>query len=206
MGEINDSELIGILNSYVLEFGDSSNNNSGVNEDYGDDEVEDEDSIYAHFDEQCNQFNDAFYTLTPDEFINSIGGDKVLMDTIDENAPMYILPNGRIFSVRRVFKYNGIDQTLYHANFVFPLIKNYFKDIGYTNEEIDDILCDIDECVTYIDLSDLMFHATYKWGWARCNCGRTWGENRFYCVLPNQITTQQIYTLWDWLDWGIKNN
>jgi hypothetical protein len=53
MGEINDSELIGILNSYVLEFGGSSNDYS-VNEDYGDDEMEDEDSIYAHFDEQCD--------------------------------------------------------------------------------------------------------------------------------------------------------
>ena len=206
MGEINNSELVAILNSYVLEFSDNHQNESGVNEDYDDDELEDEDSIYAHFDEQCDQFNDAFYTLTPDEFINSVGGDKVLMDIIDENAPMYILPNGRILSVKRLFKQNGIDQTLYHANFVFPLIKNYFKDVGYSDEEIDDILCDVDDCATNIDLTDLMFHATYRWGWARCNCGRTWGENRFYCVLPNTLTTSQIYTLWDWLDWGIKNN
>jgi hypothetical protein len=55
---------------------------------------------------------------------------------------------------------------------------------------------------TFTSLSDIMVEITYGLGWARVNCGKTWSEDRFYCVLPNNMTKYQFYTLEDWLIWG----
>ena len=47
---------------------------------------------------------------------------------------------------------------------------------------------------------------TYKFNWIRLNCGTRYVESRFYCVLPNNVTSYQYKVLDDWLWWGEQNN
>ena len=181
-----------------------------LNEDYGD-EDEYEMTFWEQVEKDEQDMLDLFYTMSSDDFLNYL--DIPIDDKLDKNSAMYILPNGDIVSVSKALQQYDIDLAPYHVNLFLCFAKKYFTEETegrYTQNQIDEILIQMEQEETFTSLSDIMVEITYGLGWARVNCGKTWTEDRFYCVLPNKMTNYQFYTLEDWLIWGeqnkVKNN
>ena len=49
---------------------------------------------------------------------------------------------------------------------------------------------------------EMLNNLTYSKDWARINCGTSYVETRFYCVLPNYMKSAQYSALEEWLLWG----
>lgn len=116
---------------------------------------------------------------------------------IDSNSPMFILPNGIIASVSEVADLNGLNlPDAIHSDMIYVIFKAIGKKLGIDYNDVEH------ECE---EVEQLYFLTEYK-GWARVNCGMTWTEPRFYCVLPRKMTSSQYSSLEKWLEWGYDTN
>ena len=135
-----------------------------------------------------------FEKMSSDDIINLLGITN--SSGIDMNSPMFILPNGTILSVNKVAKSIGID--LYdskHSDIIYVILYAIAKKLGV----------DYDNDDPYYEEQNLN-RLTYELDWVRINCGTTWLESRFYCVLPNHMTSSQYHSLEKWLEWGYDNH
>lgn len=151
---------------------------------------------YESSDHPMKEFRNRWAEITSmssDNLLNTL--NAVTQSSIDPDSPMFLLPNGKILSVAKTIKENGCVLAPTHNSLIDCLIEIYMPDLNW--EEISDYDWVIER---YTD--DFLFELTFKHGWARLNCGRTWMESRFYCVLPNTMTNAQYRTLEEWLIWG----
>lgn len=135
-----------------------------------------------------------FEQMSSDDIINLLGIPH--SDAIDTNSPMFILPNGSIISVTQAGKLIGqrLEDNI-HSDMVYVILSAIAKSLGQ-EWNIDD---------KRYEEKQLDF-LTYGLNWARVNTGTTWLEDRFYCVLPNHMTSAQYRSLEKWLEWGTDNN
>ena len=111
---------------------------------------------------------------------------------IDSDSPMFLLPNGSIISVAQAGKLIGQELSdNIHSDMVYVILSAIAKKYNY-DWDMDDSWYE-DKKLDYL---------TYGLDWARLNCGETWAEKRFYCVLPNHMTSSQYRSLEKWLEWG----
>lgn len=134
-----------------------------------------------------------FEKMSSDDIINLLGMPH--SDNIDTTSPMFILPNGSIISVAQAGKLIGLDLSdNVHSDMVYVILSAIAKSLGQewtmNDKRYEDRRLDF---------------LTYDLNWARINCGRTWLEDRFYCVLPNYMTSAQYRSLEKWLEWGTDN-
>jgi hypothetical protein len=116
-------------------------------------------------------------------------------DQIDTNSPMFILPNGTIVSVKEVGENLGYNTSWVHGDLMYIILDTLANNLGlYYPTEMEDAE------------NNLLEHLTNELGWARINCGTTWTEDRFYCVLPDKMTTSQFRSLEKWIEWGYDNH
>lgn len=116
-------------------------------------------------------------------------------EQIDPDSPMFILPNGIIVSVKEVGENLGYDLSWIHGDMLHIILNTIAEKLGlYYPSEMEDLE------------DDLLEHLTYKLGWVRINCGTTWTEDRFYCVLPGTMTNPQFRSLEKWIEWGYDNH
>lgn len=123
-------------------------------------------------------------------------------DTFDIESPMFVLPNGGILSVSDVLEENNSSDEFEWVHHALPycMIKQLLYKYGVEDLDGEPIEIDLEDIAD--DMLDII---TYGLGWVRLNCGKTVFEDRFYCVLPNEVTSAQYRTLSDWLDWGYDN-
>lgn len=142
---------------------------------------------------------------------NSMSSDEILSylmtsprTDIDVDSPMFILPNGKIVSVFDVLKKNGLMGELEPTHNALPECFGWvlMSELGYSADEVAEI-SDNWRLDDYFD--EMLNELTHRHNWARINCGKTWMEDRFYCVLPNKVTPSQFNTLEEWMDWGFDN-
>ena len=123
---------------------------------------------------------------------------------IDEKYPMFILPNGKILSVGDVLEKYGWEDDFepIHTSICHAYI-NILVDILFDSDEDKYEIYATDYILDrYADkMLDIL---THDLGWARINCGKTWAEDRFYCVLPDNVTNAQFRTLEEWMYWGYE--
>ena len=131
-----------------------------------------------------------FENMSSNEIIDLLGIPN--SSDIDSDSPMFLLPNGSIISVAQASKLIGHKSLLsIHSDMIYIILSAIAKKYNYNwNVNVDKY--------KYEKLSYL----TYKLEWARLNCGETWTEKRFYCVLPNYMTSAQYESLEKWLEWG----
>jgi hypothetical protein len=116
-------------------------------------------------------------------------------DQIDTNSPMFILPNGTIVSVKEVGENLGYNTSWVHGDLMYIILDTLANNLGlYYPTEMEDAE------------NNLLEHLTDELGWARINCGTTWTEDRFYCVLPDKMTSSQFRSLEKWIEWGYDNH
>lgn len=131
-----------------------------------------------------------FEKMSSNEIIDLLGIPN--SSNIDSDSPMFILPNGSIISVAQAGKLIGQElQDNIHSDMVYVILSAIAKKYNY-DWDMDD---------GYYEERKLSF-LTYDLGWARLNCGETWAETRFYCVLPNHMTSAQYRSLEKWFEWG----
>ena len=151
---------------------------------------------YESSDHPMKEFRNRWSEITSmssDNLLKTL--NAVTQSSIDPDSPMFLLPNGKILSVVKTIKNNGCTLEPTHNALLDCLIEITMSDLNW--EELADYDWVIER---YTD--DFLFELTFKHGWARLNCGRTWMENRFYCVLPNTMTNAQYRVLEEWIIWG----
>ena len=115
-----------------------------------------------------------FVSMSSNEIIDLLGIPN--SSNIDSNSPMFILPNGAIISVAQAGKLNNmVLSDNVHADMIYVIFTKIAEKYGI----------DYDEYIGMIDENYYVNILTYGKDWARVNCGETWMEERFYCVLPN---------------------
>jgi hypothetical protein len=134
-----------------------------------------------------------FESMSSNDIINLLGIPN--KNDIDTSSPMFILPNGAIISVAQAGSLIGEDlDSNIHSDMIYVILLAIAKKCGY----------DCDPFNRNYEESKLDY-LTYGLDWARINCGQTWLEDRFYCVLPNHMTSSQYRSLEKWLEWGTDN-
>ena len=132
-----------------------------------------------------------FKSMSSDDIVNLLGIPN--KTDIDTTSPMFILPNGSIISVAQAGKLNNmVLSDNVHADMLYVIFTKIAEKHGV----------DYDEYVGALDEHYYLNILTYGKDWARVNCGETWMEERFYCVLPNYMTSAQYRSLEKWLEWG----
>lgn len=134
-----------------------------------------------------------FENMSSDDIIKLLGIPH--SNNIDTSSPMFILPNGAIISVANAAKLIDLDfSSNIHSDMVFVILSAIAKKLGQewtmNDKRYEDRRLDF---------------LTYGLDWARINTGTTWLEDRFYCVLPNHMTSAQYRSLEKWLEWGTDN-
>ena len=134
-----------------------------------------------------------FESMSSNDIINLLGIPN--SSNIDSDSPMFLLPNGSIISVAQAGKLIGqsLEDNI-HSDMVYVIQSAIAKKYNY-DWDVDD---------GYYEERKLSY-LTYELGWARMNCGNGWTEGRFYCVLPNHMTSSQYRSLEKWLEWGVNN-
>lgn len=139
---------------------------------------------------------DLLWKMSTKDITSGLGIDT--QDSIDDSSPMFVLPNGKIISVSKALADANLDfsnGSVVHADFVDVVLDSIMHqqgvDVATRENYIHEHRFDI-----YLD------YFTTELGWTRLNCGNSWIDNRFYCVLPPSITRLQLYTLEEWIDWG----
>lgn len=156
---------------------------------------EDDDLLMSNF---IDNLTSKYTSMTSEQMLSFLSAPQ--RDSLDVDSPMFILPNGKIISVSDVLKANKVDFELTHNAVCECFMWLLMNNLDYSHDEIE-YLSDYEwklEPYEYKILDVL----TYKFNWARINCGRTWMESRFYCVLPDTMTSAQYRTLEEWLEWG----
>ena len=149
---------------------------------------------YNHYNKEDTDYIEVvrkkFEQMSSNEIIDLLGVPN--SNDIDANSPMFILPNGSILSVAQAGKLIGqnLDNNI-HSDMVYVILSAIAEKCGY-DWDMDD---------GEYEESKLSY-LTYGLDWARVNCGQTWLEDRFYCVLPNHMTSAQYRSLEKWLEWG----
>lgn len=132
-----------------------------------------------------------FESMSSNDIINLLGIPNI--NDIDTSSPMFILPNGAIISVAQAGRLIGEElKSSIHSDMIYVILKALANKHNYN--------CDIDG--TYKYEKQKLNYLTNGLDWARLNCGETWTEKRFYCVLPNYMTSSQYRSLEKWLEWG----
>lgn len=127
-----------------------------------------------------------------DEYIKENGEDGVvkLMGCSTSNkiqdGAMFVTKGGTIV-------YSDIKE-LIHGDLIEGIILNLLQD-KYPNADIE-----------LRDSPFLLDPMTRKLGWARLNTGSTWVEDRFYCVLPENLTSRQMGVMDDFFQYGEEHN
>ena len=138
-----------------------------------------------------------FDEMSTEDIVNLI--DIPEKDSIDDSSPMFILPDGTIASVKEIAKNLG-----HHADIHSDFIAMIFDELVYWHKmDGDEIADDVD--TEDFDDGQMLDVLTNELNWARLNCGNSWVENRFYCVLPPSMTSAQFRSLEKWLEWGYDN-
>lgn len=131
-----------------------------------------------------------FEKMSSNEIIDLLGIPN--SSNIDSDSPMFLLPNGSIISVAQAGKLIGQELSdNIHSDMVYVILSAIANKYNY-DWDMDDRWYE-DKKLDYL---------TYELDWARMNCGETWTEKRFYCVLPNHMTSAQYRSLEKWLEWG----
>ena len=132
--------------------------------------------------------NKYFLPMSDDGIIKACS--LITYDDIQKDAPIYLLPNGEMI---------GEGET--HSSFLEIILDNVFTYL-FGDRFIKDY--DMYDCENYV------YAVTKKKNWARLNCGQTPYEDRFYCVLLEEMSSYQWYSLEKFLVLGetlkIKNN
>ena len=138
-----------------------------------------------------------------DEFTHMSSNDLINLlnipnkTNISTNSPMFLLPNGSIISVEEAGELNNIVlRDTVHSDMIYIIFTKVAEQLGFDYDELSALHDDI------YYLKPL----TIGKEWARLNCGETWTEERFYCVLPNHMTSSQYRGLEKWLEWGYDTN
>ena len=153
-----------------------------INEDVSNQDEEDTDYIEL--------VKKEFESMSSNEIIDLLGIPN--SSNIDSDSPMFLLPNGSIISVAQAGKLIGQELSdNIHSDMVYVILSAIAKKYNY-DWDMDDGYYE-DRKLGYL---------TYGLEWARMNCGETWAEKRFYCVLPNHMTSAQYRSLEKWLEWG----
>lgn len=145
----------------------------------------------------------SLFNTVGDDLPNYLGAP--LTDSIDPDSALYLLPNGKILSTEEAgIASVGEDGHDAHRHIVSLLGWKLLNSLLPSKEDCSRWL--MDNCEEYGTLTNEMYpELTTKYGWARLNCGNTWVEDRFYCVLPTKMSSSQYSTLLDWLEWGESN-
>ena len=136
------------------------------------------------------QVLDILYDLSTDEIMEILGNPG--SNEVDPHSPMFIIPNGQIVSVGDV---TGDHNLGVHIDLFTELIDRIAEQNGLNVPKAEDD-----------DAKLPMEHSLDKLNWARVNCGETWGEDRFYCVLPDTLTNAQARSIEKWLEWGYDSH
>ena len=156
----------------------------------------DDDLLMSNF---IDNLTSKYTSMTSEQMLSFLKAPQ--RDSLDVDSPMFILPNGKIVSVADVLKANKVDFELTHNAVCECFMWLLMNNLDYNQDEIE-YLSDYEwKLESYgFKILDVL---TYKFNWARINCGRTWMESRFYCVLPDTMTNAQYRTLEEWLEWGV---
>ena len=135
-----------------------------------------------------------FESMSSNEIIDLLGVPNT--NDIDDNSPMFLLPNGTILSVTQAGKLIGqhLEDNI-HSDMVYVILSAIAKKLNISYDDDD-----------HIYEERKLDYLTYGLEWARLNCGETWTEKRFYCVLPNHMTSAQYRSLEKWIEWGADSN
>lgn len=158
-------------------------------------EADDNNNVFVDY---LSRLKDEYPNLTSDELIHFL--NIPTRNDIDADSPMFILPNGKIVSVKDVLDANKYDFELTHNALCQCYMYKLISKFGYSDEEFVEI-ADNDWKLEPYEFK-ILDTITYQLNWARINCGRTWSESRFYCVLPDTMTPSQYRTLEEWIEWG----
>lgn len=138
-----------------------------------------------------------FEKMTENEILDLT--QEGITSTIEDNAPMFISPNGSIIDVKKL---TGL-ATPMHLDFIYDLL--YYKLNEIDNELSMDDITEVDESIEAEELEYLSDK-----GWIRLNPGTASVEKRFYCVLPFKDaikpTERQYDILKDFIEYGIERN
>lgn len=145
-----------------------------------------------------------------DEFHNLETTDIIRMlniqgsSELDTESPMFVLRNGDVVSVAKTLGMNGNVCT--HAHLLTELFIKIGEVYDLDADDVEEVFrrsgWEIEEVA--VDELDFLLNNLY---WARMNCGNTWQEKRFYCVLPFGGTTNSQYAVLEkWLEWGYDHN
>ena len=140
--------------------------------------------------DDIGQVLDILYDLSTDEIMEILGNPG--SSEVDPHSPMFIIPNGQIVSVGDV---TGDHNLGVHIDLFTELIDRIAEQNGLNVPKAEDD-----------DAKLPMEHSLDKLNWARVNCGETWGEDRFYCVLPDTLTNAQARSIEKWLEWGYDSH
>ena len=177
-------------------------NSNNMNEGVYDDEEEDDVS-----EQIINEFLDVwdeFYHCSTEDILDLL--EYTPSDKIDESSPMFILPNGKIVNVNDVLKQWRYKYPLVHH--ALPQVMAYIilKDICSSyGKQVEQFMYEEDSLLDKVT-DEMINNLTYSKDWARINCGTSYVETRFYCVLPNYMKSAQYSALEEWLLWGEQNN
>lgn len=132
-------------------------------------------------------FNKYFMKLTDKEILEYAEVDT---DTeLISGQPHFVLKDGTIINV---YDASGWDT---HTSFFDQLIHNVFSSVLDKDVNFD----------YYADILDnYMNYFTFHRGWMRCNSGTETVDDRFYCVLPNEMTSAQYDVLEQFIDLGYQ--
>ena len=133
-------------------------------------------------------FNKYFMNLTDKEILEYA---EIETDTeLISGQPHFILKDGTVINV---YDASGWDT---HTSFFDSIIQKVLssvldKDVNF------DYYSDI--------LNNYMDYFTFHRGWMRCNSGTETVDDRFYCVLPNTMTSAQYDVLEQFIDLGYQS-
>jgi hypothetical protein len=163
----------------------------------------DVDQVYKEIERDFIDEWHKLYNATTDEVLGLIYCEPI--NTFDVDSAMFILPDGRIVSAEKTLKDNNLDEYATHESICWLMAFHTIAKIceKYNDDDIN-AFDFMDENDSLIDkcIKQMLDNLTYIKDWARINCGTSYVEERFYCVLPNYMKSAQYNVLEDWLLWG----
>jgi hypothetical protein len=159
-----------------------------------------EPNVYVDF---VNELHSTFNSMSTEQVISFLNINQ--RSDLDTESPMFILPNGKFVSVQETLDANGMDvEELTHQSICECFAWCLMSDLKYDTDTVAEIV-DQDWRLER-EFANLLSELTYKLGWARINCGTKAVDNRFYGVIPNEVTNKQWWSLEHWLEWGYDHN
>lgn len=106
------------------------------------------------------------------------------------HGPMFIDPKGNLINILDNLNPDDLERSindLTHSDLMYQFVINYYN-IVYGKDEWEDGLYNS-------DVAEFLDPFSLRYGYARINFGVTQSESRWYCVLPDRLTSAQYDTL-----------